>query len=171
MAQPQQTAECAVPEDPPRPPKLGAKQSIALDAILAGVTHTEAAHQAGVSRRTLARWLRCDPDFIAALNLCERERWVAGRQVLRSLLSKAIRAVEQTLDNGSPTARLRAASLVLRTLAVGERPMDPRSTCGPISPETVVSEWQRDRERAQESKAWDEAVARLSQGPGIQSPT
>ena len=162
MSHAAQNLAAIAPPDPPAPPRLRTKQMVALEAILSGATHTEAAQQAHVSRRTLARWLRCDPDFIAALNLRQAERWNAGEKALCGLLPKAIRAVEQTLESGPPTARLRAASLVFRTLAIGKQPLDPREGYPPTSPASVVGEWRRNQERAAESKKWDDAMAKIT---------
>ena len=162
---PQNQHNVAVLPDLPPPPRLKARQVIALEAILSGTTHTEAARQAHVSRRTLERWRWRDPNFVAAFNLGQTDRWRAGQEALRGLLPKAIDAIQQTLEQGPPTARLRAASLVLRTLSfghTGERPLDPTMHRPPTSPDLVVKGWQEAQERAAQDKAWSEAVAQIA---------
>lgn len=85
--------------------ELSDKQLLALDAILTGVTVTEAAAAVGVHRGTMHRWL-ADPSFVASLNRRRAENRAAAEARLTSLLSNAISAVEAALDRGDAKTAL-----------------------------------------------------------------
>lgn len=110
----------------PGPPALSPKQEQALTSILTGAAITKDAQEAGVDRRALHRWLAHDARFIAALNRYQREMDDARRQRLRLLSGKAVKALEDILDDGSapPPLRLRAATAVLKAVQA-ERPVGP----------------------------------------------
>lgn len=138
---------------PPAPPlpRLRPKQELALAAILAGATDGEAASRAGVARETLNRWKHADANFVAELNRRRAEAWEASCDALRALAPKAVRALSDALDAPSPTTRLRAASLVLKTLGVAAEPLRPAS--GPSDPDGVERRWEAARRVEEESKA------------------
>jgi transposase-like protein len=93
--------------------KLGRRKEAAIAALLSTRTIEEAARQAGISSRTLLRWLK-DPEF--------REEWLSARRqslsqatarlqnaagAAASLLTKAL------VDPSISPARLKAAQCVL----------------------------------------------------------
>lgn len=134
----------------PALPKLRPKQRLALEALLAGATDAQAAAKAGVSRETVNRWRRADPNFIAATNAEQAEAWAGARTALRALLSKAVAAVEAALEAPAMPTRLRAASLVFKAHGVMANPVPAPS--GARTPEGVADEWRRATEYAQEAE-------------------
>lgn len=95
--------------------KLTPKQEQAIRALLTSKNVGEAAVAAGVSERTLYRWLT-DPAFRAALSVAEGDLLDAATRRLLTLQDDAIGAFEDVLTGGpdvTDTARLRAAQAVL----------------------------------------------------------
>ncbi len=93
---------------------LSPGQGRAISALLACQSIEQAAKQAGISPRTLHRWLT-DPDFQAALTEAEGAAIAEATRRLVGLSDAAITTVASLmLDKGaSPTVRLRAATSVL----------------------------------------------------------
>jgi len=94
--------------------ELSPKQHTAINALIAQSSIDSAAKQAGVTQRTLYRWLD-DTAFRLALNgALDKALDCAARGLVR-LTDKAIRVVETVLDDTElhPATRLRAADLVL----------------------------------------------------------
>lgn len=92
-------------------------QQLAALRIASGWTQKEAAKEAGVSEQTLsASWMK-NPTFVAAINR-EREGMLeATRDHLRTLGTKATKALEDVLDNAhKPADKLKAADMVLHLL-------------------------------------------------------
>ena len=93
---------------------LTGRQLTAIDAMLTGAGHNDAAAAAGVTARTLRRW-RSSPAFRTELTTRATE---ALDDVTRQLSAAAgdaagvMRAI-LTDDDASPLVRLRAADLVL----------------------------------------------------------
>lgn len=85
---------------------LNAAQDKALAALLAGMTQSEAAKEAGVDRTTIYRWLQSDFAFQARLNAGRRERWDADQVRLAALTSKALATVEKAVEDGDVKASL-----------------------------------------------------------------
>src|SRR5262245_45422242 len=87
-----------------------------LEALLLGASLTDAAEQAGCSRRTAGRWA-AEPEFQAALKEAQTE---LHQRVLRALRSKGIRAVATLSRNLSrevqPSVQVRAAQVLLEQL-------------------------------------------------------
>ena len=89
---------------------LTAKQHRAIAALISSPTVGEAAKAAGVSERTLARWLS-DPDFRMALGVAESDMIDgAVRCMIGDLAANhdTMRAIRDDPTNG-PAVRLRAA--------------------------------------------------------------
>ena len=89
---------------------LTPKQHRALVALVSSPTVGEAAKAAGVSERTLARWLS-DPAFRMALGVAESDMIDgAVRAMIGDLAANhdTMRAIRDDLSNG-PAVRLRAA--------------------------------------------------------------
>jgi hypothetical protein len=57
-----------------RPPEVSDRQSIAIDALVAGSTHLEAAKLAGVQRTTVTAWCNHNFPFIAERNQRREDR-------------------------------------------------------------------------------------------------
>lgn len=78
---------------------LSIKQLNAVDLLVLGRTDKEVAEAIGVHRCTVASW-RYSPHFQAEVNKRRREIWGAAVDRFRSLLKKALDAVEKALDEG-----------------------------------------------------------------------
>ena len=89
------------------------KQQRAVQALLQSKSVAQAAQTAGVSERTLYRWLG-EADFRAALRQAELEALQAFSGGLVSLSQSTMQALKDGLSPAEPiTVRLRAAGLVL----------------------------------------------------------
>jgi transcriptional regulator with XRE-family HTH domain len=95
-------------------------QSKALAGFASGLTLTEIAAIAGVSRQTIYNW-REDPNFHRAATACTKEYVDTLRDQLLTLSRKALARIEAILDdpNASHTIALKAA------LAILNRPQFP----------------------------------------------
>jgi transcriptional regulator with XRE-family HTH domain len=94
-----------------------------IEALLAGETQAGAAIAAGVSRRTVSRWLR-DPAFAAEL---EKARTLAFAEALSALKGGAAAAVKTLLQNlgaRSPAERRQAAREILTFAFKGVETLD-----------------------------------------------
>lgn len=95
-------------------PKIGLKQEAAVLALLSSKNVEEAAHAAGVTPRTLYRWMN-EPDFDAAYRTARRQAY--GQSISR--LQQGSTAAATTLlrvmvDATTPAStRVRAAEVVL----------------------------------------------------------
>lgn len=103
MARPRVTPHTKPPAGDPD--ELSPKQLIAADALAAGITMTEAAQMAGVSRQTLSKWRHHHPGFIAALNAATREDLRHTQDQLRRLAPEAIANAQQMIDAYEPDAK------------------------------------------------------------------
>ena len=124
-------------------------QELAIAALIAGSTVTEAAARAGVNRETVSRWRTDDVVFIAALNAGRAELRDAVRAGLHALAREALGTVREILtDRNSPAAvRLKAAQDVLAAAGA----TDPE---GPLGPFKTDPELLR-RERVEAEAEWD----------------
>ena len=77
-----------------------------------------ACQKAGVPRRTLGRWLRDDPEFVAALRVAESELLDETLRRLVSLSPTAVGVIVGVMaDKNSPAStRLRASQMILDNL-------------------------------------------------------
>ncbi len=96
---------------------LKPSQELAALRIASGWTQKEAAKEAGVSEQTLsASWMK-NPAFVATVNQERDAMLKATRDRLRTLGTKATKALEDVLDNAQkPADKLKAAEMVLRLL-------------------------------------------------------
>ena len=98
--------------DQTRPSGLSDSQLLAIDVLLTGGTHREAAGAAGVARTTVTEWVNHRPEFCREL---ERRRWQRAEQVndrVGALITRSLDVVEEHLVAGD----LRAVLGVLRLL-------------------------------------------------------
>lgn len=95
---------------------LTPKQLRAVEALMSGSTLGAAAAKAGVSRRTLARWLDTEP-FRAALRVAQDD---LVADLVRRLAHEADCAIDALhaalIDDEQPALRLRAADVTLSKL-------------------------------------------------------
>jgi hypothetical protein len=87
-------------------------QRLALEALVAGQKRTEAAEAAGVTRKTVHRWL-LDPVFLTALHQARCEAWTEVTGELHAHGLHAVRTLAAVLDCDQPRARVLAARAVL----------------------------------------------------------
>ena len=97
------------------------KKSKAIVALLSGKTNSQAAQSAGVTERTIYRWLS-DPSFRSELSEAERQMIESATRQMSSLQEKAINVLDQLLESQdvSPQIRLSTAKSILR-LSLGYR--------------------------------------------------
>ena len=136
--------------------KLKRRQELALSVLLTGGSDAEAAKAAGCRRETVCRWRHGDPVFIAAYNRRRQELWRSSEDGLRSLLPDAIDAVRDCLKATSPTTRLRAASLLLRTIAItdSERSSLAPPVTAPTDADAVELGWEKQAQLEDERRAF-----------------
>jgi hypothetical protein len=94
--------------------KFGRKKEAAIAALLSQRNHEEAARAAGVSKRTLHRWLQLT-EFQAVYLEARRAAMVQANARLQQAASAAVSALLKVMvDPNSPaSARVRAADCVL----------------------------------------------------------
>ncbi len=78
---------------------LTPQQAAAADLLAFGVTVTDAAETVKVSRQTVSEWLHHNPAFQAALNARRQELWTGHVERLRSLVPKAMDALEVAVSD------------------------------------------------------------------------
>lgn len=108
-------------------------QERALDALIAGMTDGEAAAAAGVSRGRVNLWRNHDPTFIAQFHARRSVLRAASLDRMRSLLPRALDAVEHALTADPPDVRL-----ALRVIELTGITPDELSSTGPVTPEGVI---------------------------------
>jgi site-specific recombinase XerD len=92
---------------------LSVRQQRAIEQLLTAESLTQAAVAAGISRRTLTRWL-ADPAFVAALEQAGSEAVANAARKLSGLSETAVEELRSILENGSTeVVRLRAIEMVL----------------------------------------------------------
>ena len=96
------------------------KQLGALSRLAEGASVEEAAESAGVSYRTVYRWLK-SPDFRRAQRTIYRESLMCGLGTVQTLSSRAAQALARILDDdtASPASRTAAARSVLQYACAG----------------------------------------------------
>ena len=94
--------------------KFDSRKEAAIAALLSQRNHEEAARVAGVSKRTLNRWLKM-PDFQAAYREARRATMYQSNARMQQASSAAVSALLKVMvDPSSPaSARLRAADCIL----------------------------------------------------------
>jgi hypothetical protein len=95
-----------------RPPEVTDKQSIAIDALVGGATHREAAEAAGVQRTTVTSWCNHHIAFIAELNLRRRQRLQAVGDKLHEAVGAAVGVLADRVTDGDTDCALAVMRLV-----------------------------------------------------------
>ena len=95
-----------------RPPEVSDRQSIAIDALVSGSTHLEAAKLAGVQRSTVTGWCNKNITFIAEWNRRRRQRLTAAGERLHEATSTALDVVAETINSGDTATALALIRLV-----------------------------------------------------------
>ena len=89
---------------------LSDSKLIAIDTLLTGATHREAAEAAGVARTTVTEWVNHQGGFRSELERRRRERAAEVNDRVGAAVGQALRVVKEHLDAGD----LRAALGLLR---------------------------------------------------------
>jgi hypothetical protein len=95
-----------------RPPKVSDRQSIAIDSLVAGATHLEAAEKAGVQRSTVTGWCNHNITFIAEWNRRRRQRLTAAGERLHEVTVTALDAVMESISGGDTATALALIRMV-----------------------------------------------------------
>lgn len=98
---------------------LTTPQHFVLALLVEGESIGSAARQAGIHRNTIANWRRSVPAFAREMEFAIREQALLWHEQSIERAPKAIRILDEILDNpnASPALRLRAALAVLKTAA------------------------------------------------------
>jgi len=120
--------------DRTRPPEVSDRQSIAIDALISGATHREAAEQAGVQRTTVTAWCNHNIAFKAERNQRRQDRVEAAGEQLQEALSAALVHLGDKAGQGDTGA----AVTIVKAVGVGHllEAVKP----GPTDPAAVKSE-------------------------------
>ena len=109
-----------------RPPEVSDRQSIAIDALVAGSTHLEAAKLAGVQRSTVTAWCNKNITFIAEWNRRRRQRLAAAGERLHQAIGAALDAVAESIHDGDTRTALALIRIVgVEHLLLAARPGPP----------------------------------------------
>jgi transposase len=82
--------------------ELSERQLVAIEALLTGASHGEAAEKARVHRVTVSKWVSGHPAFQAQLNRRRRELYEQRTAQLRELDEAALDAVAHQLETKDP---------------------------------------------------------------------
>ena len=98
--------------DQTRPPEVNDRQSIAIDTLISGATHREAAQAAGVQRSTVTGWCNHNIVFIAEWNQRRRQRLAASGERLHQTMSAALDTLAASINGGDTDTALGLIRLV-----------------------------------------------------------
>jgi transposase-like protein len=119
---------------------LSPAQFVAIDLMLQGSTMVAAARSAGVTRKTLYRWLHHDPKFQAAYNAWQLDALTSARSRLLAMTDDAVNTLAARVKTDG-----RLAFSLLKSLGTLDRP-----TPGSTDPEEIEVQRQLEAQRAQE---------------------
>ena len=88
------------------------RRLIVLTALVAGATRAQAAAKAGISDRTLDRWV-AEPAFRLELDAARRTAFNEGLGVLRGAVAKAVETLAALLNSKREAERRHAAEVLL----------------------------------------------------------
>jgi len=119
--------------DQTRPVGLSDSKLIAVDTLLTGATHREAAVAAGVARTTVTEWVNHRGEFRSELERRRRERAAEVNDRVGAAIGQALRVVKEHLDAGD----LRAALGMLRIVPPEALYQNPPAAQDPREAEDV----------------------------------
>jgi aryl-alcohol dehydrogenase-like predicted oxidoreductase len=136
--------------------ELSEHQLVAIDALLSGATHGEAADKAGVHRVTVSKWASGHPAFQAELSRRRQELNEQRVARLRELDEAAFDAVARQLDTSDPEFAIKW--LKLRGINSSIHP-----ALGPTDAEEIINQRYRARlASARSDTAVDQVLNDLS---------
>lgn len=118
--------------------ELSIEQLNAIDLLVLGKTDREVAEAVGVHRCTVTGWRLYNPYFQAELNRRRKEIWGAAVDRFRSLLLKALAAVEKSLEEGD--AKTAIEVLRMAGLDMGKEGSLGTYLVGEDDPDRIVEE-------------------------------
>jgi hypothetical protein len=133
---------------------LSPPQQKALNTLASGQTISASAEAAGVSRLTVYRWLKTDPDFVALYNAWREEAVMAARTRLLSLTDVAVTAVADAMGKGDA----KIALAVLKATGALDRPQ-----LGPTDPADVRRKQRIERDNAQMQMNMEEGMGPMEE--------
>lgn len=95
---------------------LTTKQRKAIAALLSEPTTEAAAFSAGISSKTIRRWLAGDPDFAQALAEAEESAISDAARVMGAGALEAVNTLRDLLEDPDPDRRHKAAAAYLAHL-------------------------------------------------------
>ena len=119
--------------DETRPVGLSGSKLIAIDTLVTGATHREAADAAGVARTTVTEWVNHRGVFRSELERRRRGRAAEVNDRVGAAVGQALRVVTEHLDTGD----LRAALGLLRLVPPEALYQPPPATQDPREREDV----------------------------------
>ena len=119
--------------DETRPVGLSDSKLIAIDTLLTGAPHREAAEAAGVARTTVTEWVNHRGEFRSELERRRRERAAEVNDRVGAAVGQALRVVTEHLDADD----LRAALGLLRLVPPEALYQHPPATQDPREREDV----------------------------------
>ena len=120
---------------------LSVEQQNAIDLLVTGQTDQAVAEAVGVTRQTVCGWRNHQPAFAAALNARRLDVWGGAVDRLRSLLPKALDALEHAVTGETPDWKAAVQVIALAGLdrqGHGIPNLGPYSI-GPTDPEAFVA--------------------------------
>ena len=100
-----------------QPHPVSDRQLLAIDALISGATHSEAADSAGVHRCTVTGWVNHHIGFITELNQRRHQRNLASADLLHSVIHDALQLLSQAISEGDVKAAMTLLSrLDLQTM-------------------------------------------------------
>lgn len=114
---------------------LTVEQQNAITVLLTGLSDREVAETVGVCRETVTKWRLYHPAFRAELNRQRHELWEHGLDRMRSLVPRAMAALEAVLNDPENPNRGRVALEILKFVKL---PDDFPAFHGPDTPEEVI---------------------------------
>ena len=100
-----------------QPHSVTDRQLLAIDALLTGSTHSEAADSAGVHRCTVTGWANHHIGFITELNQRRHQRNLASADLLHSVIHDALQLLSQAISEGDvKSAMMLLSRLDLQTM-------------------------------------------------------
>ena len=77
------------------------RQLLAIEALLTGSTHSEAADTAGVHRCTVTGWVNHHIGFITELNQRRHQRNIASADLLHAVIYDALQLLSKSISEGN----------------------------------------------------------------------
>jgi len=127
---------------------LSIEQLNAIDLLVMGKSDREVAEAIGVHRTTVTGWRLYNPYFQAELNRRRKEVFGSAVDRFRSLLQKAMDAIEKSLDEGDA----RVALGILKLAGIGEMDI---GIVGPDDPEEIIKRRAREKIFEDEISDWE----------------